>query len=179
MRLSVGVPTSSAPDRRWGELGADFVIDPVRQRVTHLIVQPHGRHDRARLIPVDAIAACDERVTLSMSMSMSPKAIDSLAGATTTYDPILTHTAVIRRTSQVVSNDSHTVGGVDGPVIDIDHGITYLVLDHGRLVGRHQRVTIPIGEVASVEPEAVHLCVPRDDVGCFPSAPLVRHHHGS
>lgn len=67
MRLNVGIPTSSTQGP-WGEL-ADIVIDLVRQRVTHLIVQPARRHDRARLVPVDTVVTCDDRVTLSMSPS--------------------------------------------------------------------------------------------------------------
>jgi hypothetical protein len=33
------------------------VIDPVRRRVTHLVVQPHRRHWLARLVPVDLVDA--------------------------------------------------------------------------------------------------------------------------
>lgn len=223
MRLNVGMPTSST-DGPWGEL-ADIVIDPVRRRVTHLIVQPDGRHDQARLIPVEAVATCDERVTLVMSPTeiersptvqesdflpmgswpeppdgwdigisrvlawpyygaglglgmASEMGMDGLAGATTTYDRIPPRTAEIRRTSQVISSDNHLVGHVDGFVVDIDHGITHLVLDHGHLWG-HREVTIPIGEVTSVVSDVVHLRVAKDEIGSFPSIPFVRHHHGS
>lgn len=50
MRLELGSPVHCA-DGSFGEL-ADIVIDPTARRVTHLVVQPHDRHDLARLVPV-------------------------------------------------------------------------------------------------------------------------------
>jgi sporulation protein YlmC with PRC-barrel domain len=49
-RLELGSPVHGA-DGSFGEL-ADIVIDPSTRRVTHLVVQPHDRHDLARLVPV-------------------------------------------------------------------------------------------------------------------------------
>jgi sporulation protein YlmC with PRC-barrel domain len=51
MRLDLGCPVQCA-DAAYGEL-ADIVIDPSTRRVTHLVVQPHDRHDLARLVPID------------------------------------------------------------------------------------------------------------------------------
>ncbi len=51
MQLDLG-STVHCTDGAFGEL-ADIVIDPIRRRVTHLVVQPHRRHDLARLVPVD------------------------------------------------------------------------------------------------------------------------------
>jgi sporulation protein YlmC with PRC-barrel domain len=50
MRLELGCPVHCADDA-FGDL-ADVVIDPGAQRVTHLVVQPHERHDLARLVPI-------------------------------------------------------------------------------------------------------------------------------
>jgi sporulation protein YlmC with PRC-barrel domain len=55
VRLELGSPVDSA-DGPWGEL-ADVVIDPTTRRVSHLVVQPHHRHDEARLIAIDAASA--------------------------------------------------------------------------------------------------------------------------
>lgn len=38
-------------DGRFGEL-ADIVVDPSSRRVTHLVVQPHDQHFRARLVAI-------------------------------------------------------------------------------------------------------------------------------
>ena len=50
MRLEFGSPVRCT-DGPVGEL-ADVVIDPVRWRVTHLVVEPHHRHALARLVPI-------------------------------------------------------------------------------------------------------------------------------
>src|SRR3984957_4039945 len=50
MRLELGSPVHCT-DGRYGVL-ADIVIDPIRQRVTHLAVEPTHRHDLARLVPI-------------------------------------------------------------------------------------------------------------------------------
>lgn len=63
MRIVVDVPTDST-DGPWGKL-ADVVIDPVRRRVTHVVVQPPHRHDEARLIPIEAVESCGDRLELS------------------------------------------------------------------------------------------------------------------
>ena len=51
MRLDLGSPVDGA-DGEFGEL-VDVVIDPSTKRVTHLVAQPHGRHDQARLVPIE------------------------------------------------------------------------------------------------------------------------------
>jgi uncharacterized protein YrrD len=50
IRLQLGKPVHCA-DGVEREL-SDVVIDPQTRRVTHLVVQPEGRHDLARLVPV-------------------------------------------------------------------------------------------------------------------------------
>lgn len=66
MRLTLGVPVRCA-DGPFGEL-RDIVIDPVRRRVTHLVVQPEHRHGLARLVPADVLAAASRNdVTLTCS----------------------------------------------------------------------------------------------------------------
>jgi sporulation protein YlmC with PRC-barrel domain len=53
-------------DAPFGEL-ADVVIDPVSRRVTHLVVQPHNRHDLARLVPIERASAAGDGVALDCS----------------------------------------------------------------------------------------------------------------
>ena len=50
MRFDLDSPVACA-DGAFGEL-SDVVIDPRQRRLTHLVVQPHDRHDLARLVPV-------------------------------------------------------------------------------------------------------------------------------
>jgi sporulation protein YlmC with PRC-barrel domain len=66
MRLKLGAAVRCA-DGPFGEL-SDVVIDPVRRRVTHLVVQPEHRHGLARLVPADLLTAAGEQdVTLACS----------------------------------------------------------------------------------------------------------------
>lgn len=50
MRLELGCPVSCA-DGAFGKL-ADVVVDPVTRRITHLVVEPHGDREGARLVPI-------------------------------------------------------------------------------------------------------------------------------
>jgi sporulation protein YlmC with PRC-barrel domain len=51
VRLELGSPVNCT-DGTLGEL-ADIVIDPTKRRVTHLVVEPHGDHGKARLVPIE------------------------------------------------------------------------------------------------------------------------------
>ncbi len=50
MRLDLDSPVNCA-DGTFGEL-ADVIIDPRTRRLTHLVVQPPDKHERARLVPI-------------------------------------------------------------------------------------------------------------------------------
>jgi len=63
MRITTDMKVE-ATDGPCGEVG-DIVIDPVRRRVTHLVVQPHRQHERARLVPIEAVASCEGHAVLS------------------------------------------------------------------------------------------------------------------
>ena len=65
VRLTEGMPVEST-DGAVGEI-ADVIIDPVRRRLTHLIVQRGHRHEQARLIPIGAMASSADHVVLSWS----------------------------------------------------------------------------------------------------------------
>jgi sporulation protein YlmC with PRC-barrel domain len=67
MRLGLGsdVHCTDAP---FGEI-ADVVVDPVSRRVTHLVVQPHRRHDCARLVPVERASPAGDGVMLDCSIA--------------------------------------------------------------------------------------------------------------
>jgi sporulation protein YlmC with PRC-barrel domain len=62
MRLELGNPIVCT-DGAAGEL-ADVVVDPVKRRVTHLVVQPHGKLAPARLVPADLATGDADRISL-------------------------------------------------------------------------------------------------------------------
>jgi hypothetical protein len=65
---------------------------------------------------------------------------------TVSYDRVPKGELEVRRASAVISADGHSLGDVDGFVVDSDEHITHFVLERGHVWGRKE-VTIPIGAV--------------------------------
>ena len=65
-------------------------------------------------------------------------------------------------------------GRGDGFVVDADEHITHFVLERGHLWGRKE-VTIPIGAVARLESDAVHVALSKDEIGALPAVRVGRH----
>jgi sporulation protein YlmC with PRC-barrel domain len=100
---------------------------------------------------------------------------DELASdVTMSYDRVPKGEVEVRRASAVISADGHSLGEVDGFVVDAEEHITYFVLERGHLWGRKE-VTIPIGAVARVESDAVHIALSKDEVGALPAIHVGRH----
>ena len=90
------------------------------------------------------------------------------------YDRVPKGEVEVRRASAVISSDGHSVGEVDGFVVDADEHITHFVLERGHLWGRKE-VTIPIGAVARIESDEVHVALTKDEVGALPAVRVGRH----
>jgi len=84
------------------------------------------------------------------------------------YDRVPKGEVEVRRTSAVISTDGHSLGEVDGFVVDADEHITHFVLERGHLWGRRE-VTVPIGALESVASDVVTLKLSKDEVGDLPS----------
>lgn len=54
-----------ATDGPFGEI-ADIVIEPVGKTITHLVVEPHGLHRLARLVPMWLVTIEDDHVTVGL-----------------------------------------------------------------------------------------------------------------
>ena len=69
MKLELGSPVRCT-DGPFGKL-ADVVIDPIRRRVTHLVVAPEHERRRARLVPIDlAGTANNGRAAVSLRCTL-------------------------------------------------------------------------------------------------------------
>src|SRR5262245_8386603 len=90
------------------------------------------------------------------------------------YDRVPKGEVEVRRASAVISADGHSLGEVDGFVVDANEQITHFVLERGHLWGRKE-VTIPIGAVARVESDVVHVALSKDEVGALPAVRVGRH----
>ena len=107
-----------------------------------------------------------------MGVGPYPGELDS--PTTVHYDRVPKGEVEVRRASAVISADGHSLGEVDGFVVDADEHITHFVLERGHLWGRKE-VTIPIGAVASVESDTVHVALTKDEVGALPAVRVGRH----
>jgi sporulation protein YlmC with PRC-barrel domain len=96
------------------------------------------------------------------------------SGVTVYYDRVPKGEVEVRRASAVISTDGHSLGEVDGFVVDVDKHITHFVLERGHLWGRKE-VSIPIGAVARVESDEVHVALSKDEVGALPAVRVGRH----
>src|SRR3954451_23552621 len=91
MRLDLGSGVHCT-DAAFGEL-ADVIVDPISRRVTHLVVEPHGHHERARLVPIDRVQPAGDGLALDYSIA-DVEALEPLhesaymrAGGTVAADP--------------------------------------------------------------------------------------------
>ncbi|MGN6379647.1 MAG: hypothetical protein ACTHNU_11900 [Gaiellales bacterium] len=66
-RLELGIKVSCS-DGPFGSLG-DVVIDPVKKRVTHLVVEPSGELGLARLVPIDLADGGGEKEGITLRCS--------------------------------------------------------------------------------------------------------------
>ncbi len=92
---------------------------------------------------------------------------------TEVYDRIPKDKIEVRRASAVLSADGHSLGHVDGFVVDDADAITHLVLEHGHLWGKRE-VTIPVGAIATIANDEVTLSLTKDQVGELESVPVRR-----
>src|SRR3954469_1111678 len=67
MRLDLGSGVQCT-DAAFGEL-ADVIVDPISRRVTHLVVEPHGHHERARLVPIERARPAGDGGALDYSIA--------------------------------------------------------------------------------------------------------------
>ncbi len=107
MRIDFDMPVSCV-DGAFGEL-ADVVINPSSRRVTHVVVQPHERWERARLMPIEAVQRGDVPGGISLTCT-----IDTVTGS----EPIL-ESAYMRSGEFVKPGSDWDVGVQDAyPVSD-------------------------------------------------------------
>jgi PRC-barrel domain len=107
-------------------------------------------------------------------LDVSPYPGDLDSHVTMSYDRVPKGEVEVRRASAVISADGHSLGEVDGFVVADDEHITHFVLERGHLWGRKE-VTIPIGAVARVESDTVHVALSKDEVGALPAVRVGRH----
>ena len=69
MRIDLDMSVTCV-DGPFGEL-ADVVIDPETRRLTHVVVQPHDRQERARLTPINGARGGDESEGIALECTIA------------------------------------------------------------------------------------------------------------
>lgn len=181
-----------------GEAGRSLavVVDPVKEKVTHLVVREKGLSDMEHLVPVDAIMeSTPNRIRLNCSTDALKKMpsflevefIPYMGGARFAwpYYPIgetgyyLDHEKIprnelaIRRGDRVSATDG-AVGRVDEFLVDpATDGISHLIMREGHLWGQRD-VTIPVSEIARIQEAEVFLKLTKAEVAALPVLPVKR-----
>jgi sporulation protein YlmC with PRC-barrel domain len=180
---------------------AQVVLDPVRDRVTHLIVEPEHRQGLGRLVPIESAVPRPDHVDLRCTLAefdrleivekvrflpgiegyMGYEPEDTLLwpyfGGNSNV-PVVVNTlplgeVAVHRGEQVHASDGR-IGNVEGLVIaGVDHHVSHIVLKEGHLFGRKE-VAIPITAVKSVDDEGVSLSITKQEVLDLPGVEFRR-----
>ena len=197
--FTIGV-TARCRDGVCGHL-TQVVLDPIDDRVSHLIVEPEHRVGLGRLVPIelaephadhvdlDCTLAEFERLHIAEDVQFLP-GIDGYAGyephetllwpyygGNTTMpvvaDALPTGEVAVQRGEQVHASDGR-IGEVDGLVVDAGtHRVSHLLLKEGHLFG-HKDVAIPMSAVESVGDDGVTLSITKHQVGDLPAVDVNR-----
>jgi sporulation protein YlmC with PRC-barrel domain len=188
----------SCTDGACGRL-TQVVINPLDERVTHLIVEPEHRQGLGRLVPIDWVRGGGDQVDLQRTKAEF-EALDIaeenrfllgregtagydpeqallwpyLGGNTTvpvTVDTLPVGEVAIRRDEPVHARDGE-IGRVEGLVVDPrNHHVTHVLLQEGHLFGRKE-VAIPLNAVTEVGDAGIRLAMSKQEVSDLPPVEL-------
>src|SRR5215212_5442514 len=173
MRLELGKPVVCG-DHEAGKL-ADLVVDPVKKRVTHLVVKPAHGHGDSHLVPIELATPGDEVRGIALSctadeLEAMPHVeefaylrIDQLPENDPDWDVGVTDVLAMPYYESTGISAGYVDTFADVGVDDADN-ITHFVLERGHLWGRRE-VTIPISAVAKVESDSLTLTLSKDEIG--------------
>jgi sporulation protein YlmC with PRC-barrel domain len=178
------------------------VIDPIDERVTHLIVEPLHRKGLGRLVPVEwqdtGVEGIELRhtkdefdqlpvaeATRFLPGSEAYLGYDSddtllwpyFGGNITppvTVDTLPVGEVAIRRDEDVYATDG-PIGKIEGLIVNnLNHHVTHVVLQEGHRFG-HKDVTIPVGLIKAVDEEGIRLSATKKEIEALPAEDFHRH----
>jgi uncharacterized protein YrrD len=165
-----------------------IVLNPVTDRVTHLVVQAKAFPHRERLVPVEWVVESDpRRIRLRCTLDELTRQADFIetefipgwpeprllmwpdeltlgtGGMIVEHEQIPGDELALERGARVKARDGD-VGRVDELVIDpMTDRITHLVLREGHL-WRHKEVAVPVAQIDRIEEDTVYLKLDRHAV---------------
>jgi sporulation protein YlmC with PRC-barrel domain len=179
-RLLVPIRLAKGRDEKQREIELECTLDEAKgfesvREATLLRLGESPAEDPDWDVGVEDVLALPYYASLGYAGSDAGPYPDQLdQNVTLFYDRVPKGELEIRRTSAVISADGDSLGEVDGFVVDADEHITHFVLERGHLWGRKE-VTIPIGALARVESDVVHVALSKDEVGALTAVRVGRH----
>jgi sporulation protein YlmC with PRC-barrel domain len=183
---------------------AQVVLDPIDDKVTHLIVEPAHRQGLGRLVPVEWVEPRADHVDLSCTraefdrleiaeqvrflpgtegyMEYEPDEVllwpyfGGNATVPVVVDTLPIGEVAVQRGEEVHASDGR-IGEVEGLVVDGgNHQVSHVVLKEGHLFRRKQ-VAIPIAAVKSFDEDGITLSISKHEVDDLPAVEFHRRGH--
>ena len=183
--------TASCSDGLCGEVSR-MIVDPATGSVTHLVIEPKHRRERARLVPLNLVDTTTGEIRLRCAIAEFDKLdpaeeTELLEGAggtgalggrapmgiphasrTDVQDVVPVGETEVGRGEHVHALDGE-IGQVEGFLVDPDdHRVTHVLLQEGHLWGRKE-VAIPMSAVTGVE-NGIRLNMTKKQIEDLPSA---------
>ena len=177
------------------------ILDPIKDRVTHLVVREEAFPQTERLVPIDLVKvsspeqislACTAQQLAAMENFVEEHFINAggpLADSmlwpyvesgpeviTLVHEKVPAGEVKIRRGTAVHATDGQ-IGRVDELMIEKETGgITHLILEEGHLWGKKD-VSIPVDQIEGIEPDGVRLKLSKRQVEALPEIQIHRSGH--
>jgi sporulation protein YlmC with PRC-barrel domain len=197
--FTIGV-TARCSDGVCGRV-TQVVLDPIDDRVTHVIVEPEHRQGLGRLVPIELAEPTSDDIDIkftlvefnNLKMAERVRFLPGLDGVKG-YEPDdlllwpyfggnITEPEVIDilPAGEVAIQRGETVHASDGPIGEVegmvvartDHRASHIVLKTGHLFGRKD-VAIPIGAVKAVSEQGITLTLSKHEVDVLPAVEFDR-----
>jgi hypothetical protein len=196
----IEIPMNVAVHSSQGPYGKSrcVILDPIKDRVTHLVVREDALPQTERLIPINLVhvdsatqidlAASPEQLA-AMETFVDEQFIDTggpLADSmlwpyvqpgpefvTLVHEKIPAGEVKVRRGTAVHATDGR-IGHVDELMIESATGdITHLILTEGHLWGKKE-ISIPVDQIQSMEADGVRLKLSKKEVEALPELQIHR-----
>ncbi len=179
------------------------VLDPTRDRVTHIVVRERRPSNQERMVPVELVSNTAAEVILLSCTKEEFSELQNFRQTDFVYTEVPHHATdpkltalwpyvvpvkrivddtfrrippgelAVRRGAQVQATDGR-VGRVDEFIVGPESGyITHIMMTEGHLWGKKE-VCIPVSHVDHIEENTVHLNVDKETVAGMPSVSVRR-----
>ncbi len=198
--INVEIPIGAQVHSMEGSYGRALcvILDPIEEKVTHLVVEENEFPQTQRLVPIDLVQVTSpQQINLMCtadqlkqmetfleeefipsdpkvgSVFIWPYSVPETDFITLEYEKMPVGEIAIRRGTRVHASDG-LIGHVDELMIDRkDRKITHLVLREGHLWGQKD-ISIPVSQIDRIDQDIVYLKLSKKEVEALPEIPIRR-----